>query len=217
MSLSSRSILSIAELGRYLNMTLTGSAQETAAEEFIDLCSGMVEEETGRRYTAQAEELILDGSGSSIQTLPFPIVSLVGDDAVAMSANLQYREDVDSGWVNILDSGDESYYLISSLFPRQVELLEDYYFPSGQKNIRIYAYTGYSTVPRTVKKIVLEMSACMWKESNQGEGRIGMQSLSGSAGSGTGSSSFRDMWGEVWKPALEKYRLRKSSVGVIDI
>ena len=218
MSLSARSIVSIAEFGRYLNTTITGTAAETAAEEFIDLCSGMVEEETGRRYSAQSETLYLDGSGNSVQELPFPIVSLYGDTDTEKEDSLQYRESIDDGWVNIVDSGDYAYIHITSLYPRQIELLEDYYFPEGSKNIKVIAYTGYDTVPRTVKKIVLEMSAVMWKESGQShEGRIGLQSQSGAIGGGSGSSSFRNMWVDVWRPMLEKYRLKKSTVGVIDL
>ena len=215
MANTARSIVTTVELGQYLKATLVGSALESTAELFIDLCSGMVEEETGRKYTAQSVTLYLDGSGGAIQTLPHPIVDLVGDSDAEKLTSLQYREDADSDWEDLVD--DYGYIHIDSLHPRQIELLDGETFPAGQKNIKVVLYAGYDSVPATVKKVALEMAAVMWKESDAGGGRIGLKSQSAGVGGGSASTSFENMWEVKWKPLLEKYRIPKSTVGVIDL
>ena len=215
MAYTSRSIVTVAEMGQYLNETFVGTAKQATIELFIDLCSGMIEEETERKYGTQDSTFYLDGNDASILPLPFPIVSLYGDDDTAKLASVQYREDSDSAWTDLVDDIDLIH--IDTLYPMQIELLDDETFPSGRKNIRIRMYVGYDSVPALVRKYCLEMVACMWKESGNGDGRIGLESQSMSTAGSGGSTSFRDMWNEAWRPGLKTLKVDKPNVFVVNL
>ena len=63
MSLTARSIVTVAETEYYLKRTITGTSVGSAMEYFIDLCSGQIEEEVGRKFGAQDTTLYLTGQG----------------------------------------------------------------------------------------------------------------------------------------------------------
>jgi len=214
MSLTSRSIVTTAECDLYLKKTITGSALESTIELFIDLCSGQIEEEAGRKFGAQEKTFYLDGSGTSTIILPYPLVALYGDTDAEKLANLQYRDGVDEDWTDLVDDIDLIHF--DETDPLRIELLDDEYFPGGQQNIRIRMYAGYDSVPATIKKTCLEMVAVMWQESGNGQGRIGMSSQGG--GSAGENSSFDDLWLTRWRPAINGiYPRKESNVSVINL
>jgi hypothetical protein len=163
-----------------------------------------VEEYTGRKIQPVAVEEILNGKGGTVLWPSFwPVQSIVGGTEAARLGNLQYRDTIADGWLDLLT--DEDYIRIDPQLPFQIELLEGYTFPSGQANIRIEYTAGYSPIPADIAQVVTEMVAVAFRESRNGEASLGLSSKNMGQAGASGGTSFVDLTPR-WKSVLDRYR-----------
>jgi len=204
MSLSTRSIVTLNEVKNYLKLSTGASDLDTVIEDFIDLVSGKWESETHNKCILQDVEEILDGPRDDfLMTTYFPIYALYGESAAERLANLQYRESPTDAWVDLTD--DEDYIYISDDEAVGVQLLSPAVYIWGKKNTRVHYWVGTAreSVPADIRKIVLEAVAVMWKESGQGDGRLGLSSQSGTISGG--STGYEDL-ARRWDAVVSRHR-----------
>lgn len=199
MSLSSRSIVTLNEVKNYLNMATGALSIDTVLEDFIDTVSGKFESETNNKCVTQEVEEILDGPFSdTLETTFFPIQALYGDTPAERLANLQYRNMAGEAWQNLADS--EDYVFIPDTNAVGIQLLLPAGYIAGIKNTRVKYLCGSARedVPADIRKVIIEGVAIMWKESSQGDGRLGLSSQSGTvSGGSTGYEDFQKRWDAV--------------------
>ncbi len=204
MSLTSRSIVTLNEVKSYLKMSTGALDIDTVIEDFIDIVSGRFESETNNKCVTQEVEEILDGPwDDTLITTYFPVESLSGDSESERLANLQYRDAAGEAWQNLAD--DEDYVFIPGQDAVGIQLLSPACYMPGIKNTRVKYICGVARedVPADIRKIVVEGVAVMWKESNQGEGRIGLSSQSGTVSGGT--TAFDD-FEKRWNAVVSRHR-----------
>lgn len=203
--------MKIAEGNNEFNSIMESSGSDQG---FIELISDAVEHYLKNKVAKQTiTDLIVDGNGTNILPLPYwPVKN------VESVGNIQYRTTISGGWTNLFDSAADfnSYLYVTPQAEfnigagvDQLEILESLKtFPLGRKNIKITYDAGWDPIPGDLKKVVLEMIATMYKESDQKEGRLGMQSKSKTGGSigGTVADTFFDM-DPKWKRVLNRYRV----------
>lgn len=195
--LSDRSIVTLTEVKNYLKLDTGEAAIDTVLYDWIDMVSGVFEDQTHNRVVARAIEEILDGPTSDrLETTYFPILSLYGEEAADRLANLQYRIDATSAWVNLSES--EDYVFIPDDQATYIQLLHPAYFVYGVRNTRVKYWAGAARedVPADIRKVVLEGVAVMWRESSQGGGRLGV-STEGMQGSATSYMKFSEEWDKI--------------------
>ena len=204
MSLSARSIVTLNEVKNYLKLSTGSLDVDTVIEDFIDLVSGKFESETNNKVVAQDVEEILDGPyGDKLETTYFPILSLYGDDAATRLANLQYRDAAGEAWQDLTD--DEDYIFIEDDGAVAIQLLSPAVYIAGIKNTRVHYWCGKARedIPADIRKVVIEAVAMMWKESNQGDGRLGISSQSGTISGG--SVGYDDLQ-KRWESVVQRHR-----------
>jgi len=216
MSLSSRAIVSLDEAKRYLGglgwndvdaVFLEGDDNSVG---WIDLASYWLEETIDNKVKPQEVEEMMDGSGDTIQELPyFPVIQIAGDDATAQLANLRYRTSWDGDWTNLLTNINAVFY--DPHRKNLLTLINGSLFPAGSNNLKVKWIAGYapSDIPGTIKLVVLEKIFTIWKESGKGASRLGKSSSSASAVGAGGSDSYVDMlarWDKMLKPFQKRGR-----------
>jgi hypothetical protein len=202
MAETARSIVTLSSVKAYLNQP--DDSLDTWFEEQIDLASGRIEEYTGKKIQPIAVEEILNGRGGSVLWPKFyPVTALVGTDEATRLGNLQYRDTVVGGWINLMT--DEDFILFDPTMSFQIELLEGTTFPAGRANIRIEYIAGYDPIPADLMLVAVEMVAKAYQLSRNGEAALGLQSKSASAAGGSGGVSYLDLEPK-WKIVMDRYR-----------
>lgn len=194
---------SLVELKQYLGET--GSSNDDMLVSWLITVTGVLESELNQPIASRPATDILNGSGSAVQYLRSGrIISLMGSDATARLANLQYRDSATSAWANIVD--DEDLISIDSDNVLKIELLDGAVFPSGRKNIRVYYNCGMSGRGLLeVKKIAFEKIQTMWDESKQGGNLLGKISRNIGEGGMSQNLSLKDMESR-WATTINRYR-----------
>lgn len=215
MALSSKAILTEYQTKDYLKISRGVTDYDEVLfggdgfSGFVDLATDNIESYIANKVRLQEiTGLIVDGSGDEFLQLPFfPIVSIQGEDDSTRYTKLQYRDSASSAWTNLFSSeADLTTYLhIDTVHPYQLEILDGETFPYGTKNIKVSYNAGYETIPGDIIRVCLEMVKVMWDESNQGSGRLGMNSRSYSLAGSNTSDGYQDMWPQ-WSNTLAKYR-----------
>lgn len=201
MALSARSIITLNQAKFYLGITTSETTHDSTLEEWIDICSDSVERYVDNKINLIEVEEILDGTGKSvIYPHYFPIYAIYGGDDAEKLSNIQYRTEATGAWTNLLT--DMDYVRIDPYDAHRIELLDGEEFTAGTKNIRIKYYAGYNDVPSDVKKVVMEMVAVMWNESNHGSNLIGRSSSTIGQGNQVSTVEMTPRWERV----LGKYR-----------
>lgn len=218
MALTDRSIITLSELKAYLFITDSDATKDTFLETIIDLCSGRIEEEIDSAVAPQAEEEIIDGTGTRVITMSSFVDDLVGATDEAKLANLQYRDSSDGSWVNVTDSMDNIHFDGKTIELADTQSTGDSVtlFPGGRKNIRVNYYAGFDPVPAKLKMTAIEMSAMMYKESNVGSGQLGTNSLNMGLGGGSFSTTNKDLEAK-WKAIFDEYLESSPNVSVINL
>ena len=197
-------IVTLAQVKDYMGITETTNDAVFAV--WITMLSQMIENILMQPVKPITVEEILDGDGSSKLFLnKGRIVDLVVDPVSASKLDsLEYRDSALVAWERIIE--DAGLYHLDPKSSWCIELLDNYVFYSGQKNIRVYYSAGFSPLPADIVKVVLEMMQVMWDESKAGkQPRLGISSKNRSgAGSGLGGS-FLDM-NPRWKLTLDRYK-----------
>jgi len=197
-------IVTLAQVKDYMGVTDTTNDAMFAV--WITMLSQMIENILMQPVQPITTEEILDGDGSSKLFLnKGRIVDLVADPGTASKLDsLECRDSALVDWERIIE--DTGLYYLDPKSSWCIELLDNYVFPKGQKNIRVYYSAGFSPLPADIVKVVLEMMQVMWDESKAGkQPRLGMTSKNRSgAGSGLGDS-FLDM-NPRWKLTLDRYK-----------
>jgi hypothetical protein len=208
-------LLTVAQAKAYLNIGVaaTDTSQDDWLQEIISDLSAEVEYYCKRKFAIQSisneiydgDSWCVDYNGARIHVNYFPITQLstattpAGSDILAA---VQYRNDPDSSWTNI--ETDTDHIFINSKWD-YIELYDEV-FPSGKQNIRLNYKAGYSTIPQDIKRIALEMTAMMWKESNRNKGLLGESNKSDSGYGQTLTSTLIDLKPQ-WAKVLNRYRI----------
>lgn len=184
----------------------------------IEMASRKCEEHIGNKIALQEiSSYILDGTDSLKLCLPYyPIVRISGN-APGTKANLQYRDTVAGGWLDIFSTQAdfEAYLFIDPIENWKLEILEGVAtFPYGRRNLKVSWFAGYETIPGEITQVCLEMIAdlrnqfAITADGNTGligKNRLGLSSMSDSLGGGSSTTSFLNM-NDRWAKMLSPYR-----------
>jgi hypothetical protein len=193
-------IVALADVRNYLDKKSGDTADDTFLSSLITIASGSIERFIGGPVKEQTfSDEIYDGDGKDVLFLRnTPITSLktpaVGD--------VQYRNAPDQNWLTL--EATLAYILVKPDKPYALFLYANYFY-EGQSNIKVSYKAGYTIIPDDIVRVCLEMIAIMFKESNQGEGRLGRSSVSTNSGGVSGTDSFVDLL-ERHKKVLTRYR-----------
>lgn len=199
-TIASNAIITLAQSRVYIAKKEGDTAHDIFIQSLINIASSSIEKFIqGPVVLQEFKEQIYDGNGKDfLYVRDCPIVSLLNGAA----SDVQYRADPKETWQTL--EPEVSYILVKSQKPYLIKLYANY-FPSGHQNIRVSYKAGYANVPGDITRVCLEMVAEMYKESNRGDGRLGVQSKSNSGGSASGSDSFVDLM-DRHRKILIKYR-----------
>lgn len=216
--LTDRSIVTFEDVRLYLGLGIADRDNQTALESFIDTVSGRFESDTENVVMKQAKEEFLHGSGTFYQDVGyFPTSALVGvaGPPDTRLANLQYRDTYDGAWRNLITAYTALW--LNAKEPYRLTLVDGTTFPQMTQgkvgafpNIRVYHYAGYTTrdlVPGSIRKVILEGVAWMWRESGlaPGGGLLNVNSKGDASSGVTANTSYRDF--EVhWETVVSQHR-----------
>jgi hypothetical protein len=157
-------ILGVSNL-KYIGITgsqFTADRMNTLLNSILQSVTIIAEGEIKRPLTVSTVTEYYDGTGTSILILKnYPIIVLT-------SINMDVNRVFDTS--TIVSSSD--YYVDSNA--GRIELLGGNIWKKGQKNIQVIYSRGWETIPLDLKQAGLELAAIKWKESQVGEGRIGI-------------------------------------------
>ncbi len=197
-------LVSLSEVKSYLKISATDTSKDNLLQGWISDVSRSIEaycQNKIRRQQVLGE--IHNGDGVSEQWTTFsPITDIYGATDNDKLASVQYRNSPLDAWINL--ATDVRNILIDSADKKFIELY-DMAFPTGRSNIKVSYYAGFDPVPGDIKNVCLEMAAMMWKESNQGENRLGVQSTADSTSGSNFNTTFRSLKPE-WRLVLNRYR-----------
>jgi hypothetical protein len=197
-------IVTLAQVKDYMGVTET--TYDVLFASWITMISQMIENVLMQPVKPITIEEILNGDGTSKLFLnKGRIIDLVIDPVTSSKLDsLEYRDSALVAWARIIE--DAGLYFLDPQSSWCIELLDNYVFTSGIKNIRVYYSAGFSPIPADIVKMVLEMIQIMWDESKAGtKPRLGMASKSsGGVGSSLGDS-FMDM-DVKWQKIINRYK-----------
>jgi hypothetical protein len=132
----SPALITLAELKLFLKIDVSQTQDDTLLEFIINAVSAGFNTETSRTLKSVVyTDLLLDGNGENILSLPNYPVSLIAaltEDDIALTLNTDY-------------------YLYSSNFDAYLRKLYGGVWGLGSKNIKITMTAGYSTIPDDIK------------------------------------------------------------------
>jgi len=166
------------------------------------LVSGKMEEDLKNKVKAQSVTAYLSGDGTDTLYVPFyPVIALYGSTDAEKLASLQSRDDPDDAWADL--SSDLDHIYIDSVKTDRIKLLDGEAFPSGDSNIKVVYYAGYSDPPADIQLVVMEKVQLMWMESGRGGNLLGTQSIGSEAGGV--SRTFNSNLDKRWEQVVRKY------------
>lgn len=214
MSVAAWDITTFAKVKTYLKILSTDTVQDVFLQDVLTRISGMIETYCGRKIAVQSiSSEISDGNGSRfIYPIHFPISQLSVASGTPSSADIlgavQKRNDVDSSWEDIETDVDHIFY--DTVRP-YIELFDEV-FPVGRRNVRLIYKAGLAGAELgELEQTCIEIVSETFKESNQGDNKLGKQTQSDSGGLGNLNISFRNLKPE-WKEVLDRYRLPRARV-----
>jgi hypothetical protein len=197
-------IVSLAQLKTY--MGIGENTYDIMFADWITMISQLVENKLEQPVKPINTEEITNGDNSSKLYLnKGRIISLLTDPITTNTLDsLEQRDSALSDWERIVE--DEDLMYLDSTNNWCVELLDDYIFPFGKRNIRVYYSAGFSPIPADIVKMVLEMLQTMWDESKSGNfPRLGLASTSSGATASNLGDSFINMDAK-WKIIIDRYK-----------
>lgn len=200
MALTARSIVTLTDLKEYLGIGRSQSDKDAMLEKWIDWVSGKFESEIENVVKVQEKTVYLDGSGDTVQYLPFhPVVALY----TPSYTDVQYRSSADADWASIVE--DDDLIHIDTELTNRIELLDGNTFPVGQKNIKIHYYAGHATVPGDIIIAIIEALQMMWNDSRQGGSGLNIGSQTMTTTLGSASISYQDATPR-WLTVVRRYK-----------
>lgn len=196
-------LVSLSEIKSYLKISATDTSKDNLLQGWISDVSRSIEAYCGNKIRKQQVlDEIHNGDGTSeLWTMFSPITDIYGATDNDKLASVQYRNSPLDAWANL--ASDARTLLIDPNEEQFIELY-DAVFPVGRSNIKVSYYAGYDPVPGDIKNVCLEMAAMMWKESNQGDNRLGVQSAADSTSGSNFNTTFKSLKPE-WRLVLNNY------------
>jgi hypothetical protein len=184
---NSNAIVSLSAVKSYLK--ITDNTQDDNLQTWINMVSDSIERTIRGPVAAQVfQDELHDGDGTSrISVLNTPLISLQHNS----SEDVKYREDPLSDWV-VLEE-EIGYITIKADKPWHIHLYQSV-FPAGTQNVKLCYRAGYETIPGAIMQVCIEAVAEMFKQSNQGSGRLGQSSRAITTGhNGGATDNFIDL------------------------
>jgi hypothetical protein len=158
------SVLGVSEL-MYIGTTsnqFNATRMNSLLNNILNSVTVVAEGEMKRSLTLESVTEYYDGPGTPILILKnYPVISIT---SIHMDANRTFDSTTLVDGIN--------YY--SQLASGRIELLGGLVWTRGQKNIQVIYTRGWASIPLDLKQAGLELAAIKWKESQAGEGRIGV-------------------------------------------
>jgi len=199
-------IVSLAQLKAYLNLEDSDTLHDAFLRTCINRISDDIEATVRSKVQLQSVTgLVLDGTGTDKLYLPSvgrPIIQ-IGTAAAADEPDLQYRDTLISGWVDLFPSGEITSAILNPTEPYYI-VLYNTTFPEGFQNIKLNLKAGYVSIPGGIVKVCIEAVAEMFYESRRSDSRLGKTSVSGSMESRNQNTSYYQL-SERHKAALMPY------------
>ncbi|MFI5250800.1 MAG: hypothetical protein ACHQQQ_00085 [Bacteroidota bacterium] len=180
---STNAIVDLPAVKSYLKISGSDTTQDDNLQTWINRVSDTIERTIRGPVAAQnfADELH-DGDGTSrIAVFNAPLVSLQN----TVPEDVMYREDPLDDWV-VLEE-EIKYIIIKPEKPWHIYLYRSF-FPQGTQNIKLCYHAGYESIPGVIIQVCIEAVAEIFKESNQGSGRLGQSSRAITSGHSSGVS-----------------------------
>jgi hypothetical protein len=217
MAVSAYAIPTLLEVKGFLKIGSSDTTLDTTLEGWIDKTSLSIEKFLENKVAVQSiTGEILDGDGTSrLYTKYFPVTQLSTESAPTDAqklASLQYRNDPDSSWTDIMDDIDHVFLDVD----RDYIELYDATFPVGQRNIKVSYKAGYSVIPGDIWMVAVEMAAWWYRQSREGDWALGKSSSGDSGAGGSISTSYREMQAE-WERRLKPYRRDVKRKGLVKV
>ncbi len=171
-------------------LKIEGSGQDTFLTQCCTWAQALIESYCRRKFeeTIYTDEEYRGDGSSILYTRQYPIISVTAImiDDTAMT-------DVESDYVKI-NKNTGAIYLVSSIFTKKK-------YP----NVIITYKAGFvaANMPEEIKYAVCELAALIYKDSDKGKGRLGIDSDNISE---AGGNRFLHKMNEMTLKALSKYR-----------
>jgi hypothetical protein len=178
---SSNAIVSLSVVKSFLKISDT--AQDDNLQTWINMVSDAIERTIRGPVAAQDfQDELHDGDGRSrISVFNTPLISLQHNSP----EDVMCRPDPLSDWV-VLEE-EIGYIIIKSNKPWHIHLYQSV-FPAGTQNIKLCYRAGYETIPGAIMRVCIEAVAEIFKQSNQGSGRLGQSSRAIATGHNGGAT-----------------------------
>lgn len=189
MALNENAIITLANARTYLKIATSDTTQDSFIEFLINIVSSKIETYTRSKFALQTfTGEIYDGSGKQKQYVRNLPINSLANSAIS---DVQYRTNPSSSWQDLETT--LSYILIKQDMPFYIYLYSNV-FPADCQNIKLNYKAGYTNIPGEISQVCLEMVAEIYKQSNVGNARLGINSKSVSTGTGaTGSDSYIEL------------------------
>lgn len=195
------SLLTLSEAKVYLSIPSGTTEKDEIIQILINGVSDSIEQKARQKFVLQEfEGLIYDGNGTDrLFTREFPLVRLLNN---ALS-DVQWRSAPNQDWQNL--ETDLSFVLIQKM-PSHIYLYR-MTFHEGASNIKLNIVAGRDKIPGDIKLMAYELVAQAFKESYQGDGRLGRKSVAKSGGGTNSTDSYYDLYNERHKHVIARYNM----------
>jgi hypothetical protein len=174
-------IVSLGVVKSYLK--ISDNTQDDNLQTWINMVSDSIERTIRGPVAAQVfQDELHDGDGTSrISVFNTPLISLQHNSP----EDVMYREDPLSNWA-VLEE-EVGYIIIKADKPWYIHLYQSI-FPPGTQNIKLCYRAGYETIPGAIMRVCIEAVAEIFKQSNQGSGRLGQSARAITTGHNGGAT-----------------------------
>jgi len=180
MALDSTALITLPEFKRYIGAKANDTSKDELLEDCINAASDMIIKHCNRDFLAANYVEYVSGHGTSLLLLPqFPVNSVTEIKVVASDGSLEN-----------LFNGDDTISNTAFVEEAAITLRKGYCFPAGKRNIKVSFNAGYESIPPAVAKVCKEIAAMIYKESKDGEDRLGVRSESKGVGATTSKSFY---------------------------
>lgn len=178
MALDDSALINLAELRRYIGAKAGDTSKDDLLTDCINEASGMIIDFCNRDFKSQDYVVYAHGRGNYILVLPqFPVTTVSEIKVVASDGSEE----------NLL-TGDDTIENTVDMEGSTITLRKGYFFPSGQRNIKVSYTAGYETIPYAITKACKEIATMIYKESKGGEDLLGVRSESKGVGAASSKS-----------------------------
>jgi len=174
-------IVSLGVVKSYLK--ISDNTQDDNLQTWINMVSDSIERTIRGPVAAQVfQDELHDGDGKSrISVFNTPLISLQHNSP----EDVMYREDPLGDWA-VLEE-EVGYIIIKAEKPWHIHLYQSI-FPPGTQNIKLCYRAGYETIPGAIMRVCMEAVAEIFKQSNQGSGRLGQSARAITTGHNGGAT-----------------------------